>query len=153
MASFGNFEVGAGYRYYMHEGDLSDILEDTHEVGVSAATQLGILTLGMGAYYDVTNEDWYFEARAATEFKINDMISLVPAIGIGYGLDYDWQLITDAGQLDGFTAVTLSLAAPIEVTKNITVTPYIAANLPIDALEDAGEDNQLYGGISVTIRF
>lgn len=153
VTDLGAVELGVGYRYYQHNGDLADILDDSHEVGVTASTKVGMVTLGLGGYYDITNEGWYFEAKAATEIKITDSFSLVPAVGVGYAVDYDWQLISDAGQLDGFTAFNVSLAAPIKVAKNVTITPYIAANLPIDALDDAGEDEQVYGGVSVSIKF
>lgn len=153
VTNLGDIELGAGYRYYWHDGDLANILEDSHEVGVMAATQLGMVTLGLGAHYDITNEGWYLEARAATEIKICDMLSFVPSVGIGYAIDYDWQLVSDASQLDGFTAVSLSLSAPIKVTKNLTITPYISASLPVDALDDAGEDEELFGGVSISFKF
>ncbi|MBL9116564.1 MAG: hypothetical protein JNJ83_16275 [Verrucomicrobiaceae bacterium] len=153
VTDLGPVELGVGYRFYHHDGDLGNILEDTHEVGVTLGKKIGALHLGMGAYYDITNEGWYFEAKAATEIKVCEGFKLVPAVGIGYAVDYDWQLVTDAAQLNGFTAVNVSLAAPITVAKNVTITPYIAANLPIDALDDAGEDTQVYGGVSVTIKF
>jgi hypothetical protein len=149
----GPVTLGAGYRYYMHDGDLGDIFEDTHEVGATVSTKLGFVNLGLGAYYDITNEGWYFDAKASTEIKICDKFSLVPSVGIGYAVDYDWQLATDLGQVTGFTAVNVALAAPIKVCKNVTITPYVAANLPVDALDDAGRDNQVYGGVSVTVRF
>ncbi len=153
VATLGQFDVGLNYRWYHHDGDLGAIFEDSHEVGLTASTKVGMVTLGLGAYYDVTNEGWYFDAKASTEIKICKSFSLVPSVGIGYATDYDWQLVGDVGKLDGFTAVTVALAAPIKVCKNVTITPFIAANLPVDALKDAGEDNQVYGGVSVTIKF
>jgi hypothetical protein len=153
VTDLGPVELGVGYRYYHHDGDLGNILEDTHEVGVTLGKKLGVFHLGVGGYYDITNDGWYFEAKAAAEIKLCERMSLIPSVGIGYAVDYDWQLITDLGQLNGFTAVNLSLAAPIKVCKNVTVTPYISANLPVDALEDSGEDTQVYGGVSVTVRF
>lgn len=153
VTQVGAVEIGAGYRYYWHDGDLADILEDSHEVSVMAATQLSIITLGLGAHYDITNDGWYLEARAATEWKLSERLSLVPSVGIGYAVDYDWQVVTDLGKLDGFTAVNLTVSAPFQLLNNLTLTPYIAASLPIDALEDAGEDEELFGGLSITLRF
>ena len=148
----GAADLGVGYRFYQHEGDLSAILDDTNEVGITLATTAGPVNLGVGTYYDITGEGWYFEVAANTEVKINDSISLVPGVSIGYGVDYTWQ-ISGANVGDGFTAVGLSLAMPIKLTKSATLTPYVAGNLPIDALDDAGEESQVYGGVSLSVKF
>ena len=55
----GAFELGAGYRYYNHQGDLSNVLEDGHEVGVSvldvfAKWKPKIVASNFG----VSREDW-----------------------------------------------------------------------------------------------
>jgi hypothetical protein len=76
---------------------------------------------------------------------------LVPGAGIGYAIDYSWHV---AGlQADGFTAINLSLALPIKLTKNAVLTPYIAGNLPVDALDDAGEDAIVFGGVKLSVSF
>jgi hypothetical protein len=151
VTDLGPVELGLGYRYYQHNNDLSALLNDSHEVGLSLATEVSGVTLGLAGYYDITNEGFYFEAKAAYEIKITESFSLVPAIGVGYAVDYNWQTI--APGLDGFTAVTASLSAPVKLAKNVTLTPYIAGNLPVDALDDAGEDSQLFGGVSLSVRF
>ena len=143
--------VGLGYRWYNHQGDLSSILEDGHEVGLTVATSAGPLNFGLGGYYDFGIEGWYFEAAVNSSITITDSISLVPGVSIGYAQDYSWHV---AGfSADGFTAVNLSLALPIKLTKSATLTPYVAGNLPIDALDDAGEDSQIYGGVKLSVSF
>lgn len=151
-ADAGFAEVGLGYRWYHHMGDLNEVLEDGHEVGLTIAKSIGPVNIGVGSYYDFAIEGWYFEAAVNSEITLTDAISLVPGIGIGYGVDYTYH-IESFGGVDGFTAVTVSLAVPIKLTKTATLTPYVAGNLPIDALEEAGEDNQLYGGVSLSVRF
>ncbi len=144
-------ELGAGYRWYHHMGDGNLILEDGHEVGVTLATKAGPLNVGVGAYYDFAIEGWYFEAGVNSEIKLTESISLVPGVGIGYGADYTWHTPVSPG--DGFTAVNVSLALPIKLTKSATLTPFIAWNLPIDALDNVGEDDQLHGGVSLSVKF
>ncbi len=147
----GAAEVGLGYRWYNHQGQLADILDDGHEVGLTLATSAGPVNFGLGAYYDFGIEGWYFEAAVNTEIAITDSISLVPGASIGYVNDYSYHIV-NAG-FDGFTAVGLSLALPIKLTKNATLTPYVAANLPVDVLDDVGEDSQIYGGIRLSVSF
>jgi hypothetical protein len=147
----GAAELGLGYRWYNHQGELSDVMDDGHEVGVTVATSAGPLNFGVGGYYDFGIEGWYFEAAVNSVIEITDSISLVPGASIGYAQDYSWHL---AGfSADGFTAVNLSLALPIKLTKTATLTPYVAGNLPVDALDSAGQDAIVYGGIKLSVTF
>ncbi len=147
----GAVELGLGYRWYNHQGDLEAILDDGHEVGLTVATSAGPVNIGIGGYYDFGIEGWYFEAAVNSEIVLTDSISLVPGASIGYGFDYSWHV---AGlELEGFTAINLSLALPIKLTKNATLTPYVAGNLPVDVLDDAGQDAQVYGGIKLSVAF
>jgi hypothetical protein len=147
----GAAEVGLGYRWYNHQGALSSILEDGHEVGLTVGTSAGPVNFGFGGYYDFGIDGWYLEAAVNTVIEITDSISLVPGAGIGYAIDYSWHV---AGlQADGFTAINLSLALPIKLTKNAVLTPYIAGNLPVDALDDAGEDAIVFGGVKLSVSF
>jgi len=147
----GAAELGVGYRFYNHQGDLSAALDDGHEVGITIATSAGPLNVGLGGYYDFGIEGWYFEAAVNSEIVINDTISLVPGASIGYAQDYSWHV---AGfDRSGFTAVNLSLAMPIKLTSHATLTPYVAGLLPIDTLDAAGEDAIVYGGIRLSVSF
>ncbi len=146
----GGAELGLGYRWYHHMGDGNIILDDGNEVGLTLATKAGPLNVGVGAYYDFSQEGWYFEVGVNTEIKINDMISIVPGASIGYNIDYNWQT-PGYRPGDGFTAVNLSIALPIKLTKRATLTPFIAYNIPVDALD--AEDEQLHGGASINVKF
>lgn len=151
VADVGPAQLGLGYRWYSHYGQLSRVLDEGHEVGLTVATSAGPLNFGLGAYYDFGIEGWYFEAAVNTEIKLTDSISLVPGVSIGYVNDYSWHIarISDSG----FTAVGLNLALPIKLTKSAVLTPYVAANLPIDVLDDRGEDNQIFGGVRLSVSF
>ena len=150
VADLGGAELGLGYRWYNHQGDGDLVLEDGHEVGLTLASKAGPLNVGVGAYYDFAIEGWFFELGVNSEIKINDTISLVPGANLGYGSSYNYHL-EGADGIDGFSHVGLSLALPIKLTKTATLTPYIAGNLPIDELD--GLDNQLFGGVSLSVKF
>lgn len=148
--NLGPVDLGVGYRWYNHQGDGDILLEDGHEVGTTLSAKAGPLNIGLGAYYDFAIDGWYFEFGVNSEIKLSDRISLVPGANIGYGVDYTYHIEGAAG-IDGFSHVGLSLALPIKLTKSATLTPYIAGNLPIDELD--GLDNQLFGGVSLSVKF
>ncbi|MDB6120624.1 MAG: hypothetical protein JWO08_4405 [Verrucomicrobiaceae bacterium] len=154
VATLGPVEIGAGYRWYNNMGDLGDIMEDGHEVGVNLATKLGPLNFGVGAYHDFSIDGWYFEAAVNSEIKLCDRVSLVPGANIGYAdqYSYHFNVFGAKPQVDSFTAVTVSLALPIKLSKHATLTPYIAGNLPLNDLKDV-DDNQLYGGVKLAVKF
>jgi len=146
----GAVDLGVGYRWYNHQGDADVLLEDGHEVGLTLAAKAGPLNIGLGSYYDFAIDGWFFELGVNSEIKLTERISLVPGANIGYGVDYTYHIEGAAG-IDGFSHVGLSLALPIKLTKSATLTPYIAGNLPIDELD--GLDNQLLGGVSLSVKF
>ncbi len=156
VADLGGAELGLGYRYYSNLGEAGSFLDDTNEISLSLASKVSIFNVGVAANYDVDGEGWYFEAAVNTEIALTESISLVPGASIGYGVDYTYQLngANAAGfGVDGFTAVGLNLALPIKLSKTATLAPYIAYNLPIDALDDLGEDDNLFGGVSLSVKF
>lgn len=154
-ADLGGAEVGLGYRWYHNMGDSDIVMEDGQEVGLTVATKVGPLNVGAGAYYDFEGEGWYFELGVNSEIKLTESISLVPGASIGYHSNYTWHfdpaVVGNTG--DGFTAVNLSLSLPIKLTKTATLTPFVAWNLPIDSLDDAGVDDQVHGGVSISVKF
>jgi hypothetical protein len=155
VADLGGAEVGLGYTWYHHGGDLNTVLEDGHEVNLNVASQVGIFNVGIGANYDFAIDGWYFEAAVNTEIAVNDWLSVVPGASIGYGIDYTWHIATPGAVPtgDNFTTVGLSLAFPIRLSKTATLTPYVAGNLPLDGLDFADQDNAIYGGISLSVKF
>ena len=54
----------------------------------------------------------------------------------------------------GFNHVMLRLDFPLDFTDRLSLTPYIAASFPVDALKASGiEDNEFFGGISLRYTF
>jgi hypothetical protein len=159
----GAIEATLGYRYYINDRSVDSLIQaltgldgalaDTSEVFLNLGTTVGPVNIGLATNYDITNEGWYFELGANSEIKLTERISLVPGANIGYAQDYNWQGEILGGSLDGFTAVTVSLAAPIKLNSRATLTPYVAGRLPVDALDDVGVDNEIYGGVSLSVSF
>ena len=157
--NLGPAEIGVGYRWYHNLGNLANLMEDGHEVGVNAATKLGPLNFGVGAYHDFASDGWYFEAAVNSEIKLCDRVSLVPGANIGYADHYNYQfnVLGARPRADSFTNVGVSLALPIKLTKRATLTPYIAGNFPLNDLHNyAGvkiDDSQVYGGVNLAVKF
>ncbi len=160
VATLGPVEVGVGYRWYHNLGDLARAMEDGNEVGVNVATKLGPINLGVAAYRDFSTDGWYFEAAVNTEIKLCERVSLVPGANVGYADHYSYQFsaLGFRPEVDSFTTVTVSLAMPIKLTKRATLTPYVAGNLPLNDLRKYADviplqDNQLYGGVNLSVKF
>jgi len=145
LAKVGAFTIGPKYQHYFFFGDGGHALSDIDEVGLTASAPLGPIDWVGGAYYDFTADGWYLETGISHTFKINEWLSLVPAALISYASDYYG--------VDGFNHIKLSLSAPIRLSKTATLTPYVAGNIPIDSLKDLGEDERIYGGVSLSVSF
>lgn len=143
LADLGPATVGVKYTGYLYN-DASAI-DDVSEIGLIASTTVGPIDVIAGAYYDWTADGFYFETGVSHTFAVTDRISLVPAVLVSYGEDYYG--------VSGFNHVKVGLSAPIKLTSTATLTPYIAGNFPIDALDDLGEESRVYGGIALTVSF
>lgn len=141
---FGDLSTWLGYTAYLFpEADGGN----TNEVGVGVGTPVGPLDLGLAAYYDFDLADgtWYFEANAGHTIGLTDRIALTLIAGIAYE-------IVDALDVSDFTHVDLIAALPIEISDTTTLEPYIAGLLPLDG-RDAVQDDELYGGITLSVQF
>lgn len=148
----GAAEIGLGYRWYHQLGDLSRAFEDGHEVGLTVSSSVGPVNVGIGGYYDFAIDGWYLEAAVNTEIKVCEAFSIVPGANLGYAIDYSWHDRNFSS--DSFTHVGVSVAFPVKLTSRATLTPYIAANFPLSALDNTNvDDNKLYGGVSLSVKF
>lgn len=147
LADLGPVTVGAKYTAYLYDGESTDngAVNDVNEIGLLLSTTVGPVDVIAGAYYDDETDGFYFETGISKSIAVTDRISLVPAVLVSYGEDYYG--------VSGFNHVKVGLSAPIKLTSTATLTPYVAGNLPIDALEANGEDDEIYGGVSLTVSF
>lgn len=147
LVDLGPVTVGAKYTHYFFDGQSTDngAVNDVNEYGLIATSTIGPIDVIAGAYYDDEADGFYFETGISHTFVVTDRISIVPAGLISYGDDYYG--------VNGFNHVKVGVSVPIKLTKTATLTPYIAGNIPIDSLESNGEDDQLYGGVSLSVSF
>lgn len=142
--------VGLGYTWYYFPFSSFDTSEPNVTIQ-SCLGELGACKINWfaGAFCDFEadggDEGWYFETGLNTTIQITDAISLVPEARVTYGKDYYG--------VDGFNNVLLKLGAPIALTKTATLTPYIAGSIVLEGLDDIGQDDELIGGVSLTVTF
>jgi hypothetical protein len=143
LAKVGDATVGLKFTEYLYDGTAA--VDDIPEIGLIATVPLGFVDLTAGAYYDFTADGFYIEAGVSKTFAITDRISLVPGVLISWADHYYG--------VDGFNHIKVGVSLPIKLTKTATLTPYIAGNIPIDSLDDLGEESRVYGGIALSVAF
>lgn len=141
--TFGDFTIGLGYTYYYFGSDGAS----ANEVGVAASYAVtDSVSLDGGAFYDFETEGYYFMTAATYSTAISGPVSFEANVGVSYNIDY----YVDG---DGFNNAFLQLALPIALTDTAKFTPYVRGSLAMDVLDDAGADDLLIGGASLTVTF
>jgi hypothetical protein len=156
---FGAFAGSFGYRYIHNTGSLASGgltnsinglgfqgMHDIHELNTGLSTSLGPINLATSANYDMANGGFYFDATASSNIVVTDAISIVPHVNLGYGLNYKYGMSQGMRNyvsnnpgpsgVNGFTAVTVGIDFPIRLTRNATLTPYVAVNVPMNGLKN-----------------
>ncbi len=145
--SLGSWELSLGYAgYYYPQGALGggEGIEDEQEMTFSVSRDLGPVSASFLTAYSFTREGYYYEVSLELPYEINDTFSVVLGGTLGWDTDY-----FAAGT--GFNHVGLMLSVPVKLSESVTLTPYVAGNLPMDHLEDY--DNQLFGGVKLAVGF
>ena len=138
----GIVSFGPSFRWYHNfEGGM---MENAYDLGFQTLVNAGPIDITAGYFYETESEGHFFEVGLSSRIPITDRFSLVPAVEIGY--TDGWMM-----PIKGWNHVGLRLAAPIRVIGELTVTPWIGGNLPLEAL-DGGQDDELVGGVSLSIR-
>jgi hypothetical protein len=182
----GAVTASLGYRYYRNMGGLANPggglgaagfgMQDGQEISLGLATALGPINVATSANYDWVNDSWYFDFDANTSIAVTDSISVVPFFNVGYGKNYNWQgnafngnIFTNGSGRDdvtGWTAINTGIRLPIKLNSRATLTPYIAANLPLGTVtnlaavntfgagvHDTAFNSVLMGGVTLSVRF
>ena len=124
------------------------------EVGITIASTVGPVNLYGGVFYDFRIGGTYFEAGADLPIEVTPWLSIVPAVKVGYGIDYYTSGVNAASTPSGFTHVIPSISAPIKLTKTATLTPYIAYNISLGARHTLNtEDSEIFGGVKLGVTF
>ena len=137
----GPASVGIGGTYYRFPEAGGDIWEP----GVTVGFDLGYFELGVGYYYDFATEGSYIETSASKSIKISDTLSINVGGGISYAVSYYG--------IDSFNHAFVTAGPSITLTEHATLDIYVGGNFPLDDLSDAGEDDDVHGGASITISF
>ena len=139
----GGMSLDLGTTYYYYPGATGS---NTLEFGAALGTSVGAFDVSLGVYHDIDTENTYVELGAGTSFDLTDNISLDLGATIGNNQD---EVI--GGQADGLTAVTITVGAPIGLTDNASLTPYLGINAGLDDNQDAGDE--IFSGISLSVGF
>ena len=141
--SFGSIDAWLGYTAYLYPEGPSRAAKN--EVRTGIGTAVGPLDLAAGVYYDFDIDGWFLDLTLSYSYVLCDAASLDVAAGIAYSIDYN-----SAGS--NFNNVLLVVSVPVAVTDRATLRPYIAGTLALDAI-DAFQDDELFGGISLSVAF
>ena len=139
----GGMSLDLGTTYYYYPGATGS---NTLEFGAALGTSVGAFDVSLGVYHDIDTENTYVELGAGTSFDLTDNISLDLGAAIGNNQD---EVI--GGQADGLTAVTITIGAPIGLTDNASLTPYLGINAGLEDNQDAGDE--IFSGISLSVGF
>ena len=138
----GGMSLDLGTTYYYYPGATGS---NTLEFGAALGTSVGAFDVSLGVYHDIDTENTYVEVGAGTSFDLTDNVSLDLGATIGNNQD------ALGGQADGLTALTITVGAPIGLTDNASLTPYIGVNAGLDDNQDAGDE--IFSGISLSVGF
>ena len=147
--NLGPVSIGPSFKWY-HYPHYPSSIDNQYEVGLELfASPVENLALSTGAFYEFEAEQWYFQFDANYTVKINDSFSLVPGATISY---IDVSSPEFALDLSDFHHVALYLKAPIQLAKNVVLTPYIAGNFPLSDIDEV-QDDIVYGGANISVSF
>lgn len=152
------WSIGPSFRYYYYPTFSGTNYDAQYEPGLEAVwTPFANTTINMGVFYETESEAFYAELGVNYLFKINDMFALLPGAVISYVDRNDTQF---APSSSGFNHAAIYLKAPITLKSNVTLTPYIAVNFPLDGVDDyshwlngSDQDTEFYFGAALSVSF
>jgi len=131
------------FRQYFYD----TVSPNNNEIGLILTTpEWSGLTASFDVYYDFEFEGWYYELGFDYARDLNDVVGVEFGAGISAQTDYAF---------DGtsFHHVYVELGLPIAVTETATLTPFVRGVFPIEDLSDAGADDLVVFGASMTVVF
>jgi hypothetical protein len=176
--ALGKFRAGAGYIYYAlaapYAGGTDPL--DSQEVFVTLSLDT-ILSPTLTIYKEVDHyHQWYATLGFSHVFQFTEMIGLKLAATASYLKsdeaatypEFDSNALPTADKYNNFHDATVSVALPLTLTKNLTVTPIATYVFPLS--DDAGYEMKgrglqgtafpadrkssfLYGGVTASFTF
>ena len=151
------FSFGPSFKYYYYPAFNDTNFDAQYEPGLEAVwTPCANTTVNIGAFYETESEAFYAELGVNYLYKINDMFALQPGAVISY-VDRDSSQFAPSSS--DFNHAAIYLKAPITLKSNITLTPYVAVNFPLDGVDDYNswidddQDTEFYGGATLSVGF
>lgn len=155
--SIEKFSFDVGYIYYGLEG-----AEDTQEFYISAGYDM-LLNPTVTIYYDFDEgEGGFIVVSVGHSFDMSSDIALNLSASASYNLNnkvmgYD----SNGDEFSNFYNGEVSASMGIPVTKAITIEPVVSYSFPLSndaedalqAISDDGDDDILYGGLTITLSF
>jgi len=153
-----SFSFGPSFKYYYYPVFDGTNYDEQFEPGLEFVwVPCANTTVNFGAYYETESEAFYAELGVSHVFKLNDTFSLVPGAVVSY---VDREDSAFAPSSSDFNHAAIYLKAPITLKSNLTITPYVAVNFPLDGVDELtgwfplpDQDEEFYGGVAVSVGF
>ena len=165
--TFGNLSVRLGYTFYaLLNANQTGLYSHELSAGVAYKLELGPVTVtpGLNYYFNVGpnfgNGGYveqcasYLEARIDASVPLyKDVVSLAPYVSFGTSFRYNFTTHDEpASPFTGANNIQTGVALPIAVSKNISVSPYVAYSYQWYGLVGT-TPSTFWGGGSVTFSF
>jgi hypothetical protein len=137
--------VGVAYSMFNYLEVSFPTSAEAHEFSGHITLSAGELSLSLRDLYDSEAEGHLARAVLQWNRQVTGALSLVLSTETGYSFGY----FTEE---DGLHHALFKLAAPWQLTDRLSVKPFIAQSLALDAI-DAYEEDHTFGGISITASF
>ena len=159
--NMGALANGSGLNQFPPTAGRGYGMNDIQQLTLGVNTNLGPINLASSANYDLFNGGWYFDLTAKSTIAVTDAISIVPHAGLGYGINYNAGFTQASrnligggglfgnsaaqGGITGWTALNVGIDFPIKLNSRATLTPYVAANLPMGPMKNLAHSATSYG--------
>jgi hypothetical protein len=100
---------------------------------------------GDGFLEDELRFGHYTEFNLGKSIELKNWLSVEMEVGVSCGIDYYGS--------DGLNHAFVTTKFPIGISDIFTLTPYVGGTLALEGLDDAGENDQILGGILLSVGF
>ena len=104
-----------------------------------------LVDIGAFTAYDESTDGWYYEVNASKGIPLTECIELGLSTGVSYGDNYFG--------VSSFNHAYATAGITWAMTETAAFDLYVGGNYPLEDLEELGEDDDVYGGASVTVSF
>ncbi|MGE4488303.1 MAG: hypothetical protein AB7E95_02020 [Kiritimatiellales bacterium] len=140
-----HFSTGLAYSMFNYLKVPYLISREAHEISGHVTFSAGPLTLSLRDLYDSEGEGQLVRGIASVYQPLNDTVALSLSAEYGYSFDY-------FAVGDGPNHALFKAALPVQLNDTFSVAPFIAQSLALDVI-DSFEEDQTYGGVSVSMAF